>query len=216
MHPSRRRFNRYLIAAIGVIALPAWAKELVQGRDWKPVPTPQPGDSPDKIEVLEFFAYGCPHCSDLNPLIKDWAATLPEDVVFRRIPVTFGREAWENLARLFHSLAYTGDLERLDQAVFDALHEQGKRLFSRERILDWVGSQGIDREAFAKVFDSFGVQTRLARSEQLAQRYRVNAVPQIIVGGRYVVVGKAATRVEDLLVIADELIAKARTESRAG
>jgi len=216
MHLSRRRFNRYLIAAIGVVALPAWAKELVEGRDWKPLATPQAGDDPSKIEVLEFFAYGCPHCSDLNPLIKDWAARLPEDVVFRRIPVTFGRKAWENLARLFHSLEYTGDLDRLDQAVFDALHERRERLVTRDRILDWVADQGLEREAFAKVFDSFGVQTRLARSEQLAERYRISAVPQIVVDGRYVVVGKAATRVEDLLMIADELIAKARAESQTG
>jgi len=216
MHLSRRRFNLSLIAAIGIAAVPARAKELVKGRDWKPLGAPQPGDNPGKIEVLEFFAYGCPHCSDLNTLIKDWAADLPEDIAFRRIPVTFGRKAWENLARLFHALEYTGDLERLDQAVFDALHEQRKRLFSRERILDWVGDQGIDREAFAEVFDSFGVQMRLTRSEQLAESYRINAVPQIIVDGRYVVVGKDATRIEDLLVIADELIAKARTESRTG
>lgn len=210
---TRRRFNLLLLAGLGTAALPIAAEELVEGRDWRPLPTPQPSDNEDKIEVLEFFSYGCPHCGDFNPLVKSWAADLPDDIDFRRVPVTFGRAAWEQLARLYHALEYTGELERLDQDVFDALHEQRRRLYSRKAILDWVADQGVDREAFATVFDSFGVQTRLARSEQLANRYQVNSVPLVVVGGRYVVVGKNATRFEDLLGIAEELIEKARTEA---
>ncbi len=212
MQLTRRRFTSLLLAALGATTLPAWATELVEGQDWRPLPTPQPSDAEGQIEVLEFFSYGCPHCGDFNPLVKSWATKLPDDVAFRRVPVTFGRAPWEQLARLFHALEYTGDLERLDQAVFGALHERRKRLYSRKAILDWVTDQGVDRESFAKVFDSFGVQTRLARSEQLAKRYQVNSVPLVVVDGRYVVVGEKATRFEDLLVIADGLIEKARTE----
>lgn len=212
---TRRRFNQSLAAALAAAALPAWASDLVEGRDWRPVATPQPSDTAGKIEVLEFFSYGCPHCSDFNPVINAWAAKLPADIAFRRVPVTFGRSAWEQLARLYHALEYTGDLERLDQAVFAALHERRERLVSKDAILDWVASQGVERAAFATVFESFGVQTRLARSEQLAKSYQINAVPMVIVGGRYVVVGKEAQRFEDLLVIADGLIAKARAEAAA-
>ncbi|MBK1701004.1 thiol:disulfide interchange protein DsbA/DsbL [Thiococcus pfennigii] len=214
---NRRRFNSCLIAALGTAALPAWAPAgaaaLEEGRDWRAVSPPQPGDAPGQIEVLEFFSYGCPHCRHFHPLVKEWAASLPDDVTLRSVPVTFGRGPWENLARLHFALDQLGELGRLDQAFFDALHEERKRLFTEGAIADWVAEQGVDREAFATAFNSFSAHTRLARANQLAAAYQINAVPTLAVGGRYVVVGEAAQTYGDLLAIADGLIAKARGEA---
>lgn len=214
---TRRRFNSCLIAALGTAALPAWAPvraaTLEEGRDWRAVSPPQPSDAPGKIEVLEFFSYGCPHCRDFHPIIEEWSKSLPDDVALRAVPVTFGRGPWKNLARLHFTLDYMGELARLNRPLFDALHVERKRLFTDEAILDWVADQGVDREAFATAFDSFGVHTRLARAEQLAAAYQINAVPTLAVGGRYVVVGAAAQTYDDLLAIADGLIAKARSEA---
>ncbi|MEY6433249.1 thiol:disulfide interchange protein DsbA/DsbL [Thioalkalicoccus limnaeus] len=210
---TRRRFSQLLITGIGLAAVPAWAANLVEGRDWRLLSPAQPSDAePGKIEVLEFFSYGCPHCSDLNRVSKPWVATLPEDVLVRRVPVSFGRSAWANLGRLYYALDYTGDLDRLDRAVFDALHKERRRLFTEREILAWLGDQGVDTESFAKVFNSFGVHARLARSDQLVANYQVNAVPMIAVAGRYIVVGSEATGFGDLLVITEGLIDKARTE----
>jgi thiol:disulfide interchange protein DsbA len=215
MSLNRRRFNHLLLGALasaaGASLLPLGAAaNLVEGRDWRPLELPQPPSDPGKIEVLEFFSYGCPHCAHLNPFIKPWAAALPPDVSFKRIPVSFGRAAWANLARLFFALELTGDLDRLDQAVFDAVTEQRKGLYTDKAIFDWVKGQGVDLDAFKEAFNGFTAETQLKRSDVLVQRYRVDAVPQITVAGRYMVVGDGVKDYRDLLAIADQLIAKTR------
>jgi thiol:disulfide interchange protein DsbA len=208
---NRRDFHRILLAGLAGAVLPAAAAvPLVQGRDYDLIQPPQPGDSPGKIEVLEFFSYGCPHCKDFHPLVMAWAAKLPKDVSFRRVPVTFGRAAWVSLARLHHSLQATGDLARLDEAVFRAIHQERATLFTREAVLAWVKRQGVDDKRFADVFDSFGVNTQLARDEQLVKNYKVQSVPLLTVDGRYAVNGQAAKGLPDLLPVAQGLVDSAR------
>ncbi len=214
MPQTRRRFSQSLLALLALGGLPAaQARELVQGRDWVPINPPQPGPGDGRIEVLEFFSYGCPHCADLNPLVNAWAKRLPEGVVFQRVPVSFGRAAWANLARLYFALETTGHLERLDQAVFDALHKQRANLYTPDRIFDWVGARGVDAKAFAGVFQSFGVTGRVSRGDQLVRAYGVDAVPRITVAGRYAVTAEDARSLEDLLVIAEALIGRAQAET---
>ena len=204
-----------IFGVLGVLAWlalsPALASELVEGRDWRSVPSGATtvGDS-SEIEVLEFFSYGCPHCGDLNPLIEQWAVDLPSDLSFERVPVTFGRAAWESLARLYFALDFSGELQRLDQGVFDAVTKQRTNLFTEKAVLDWIAEQGVDPEAFAKFYNSFAVEAALAKASTLAARFRVDSVPMIIVDGRYVVLSEGAKSKADLLEIADALIAKAR------
>jgi thiol:disulfide interchange protein DsbA len=214
MRLTRRDFNRLLFAGLAGAALPVSSAPpaLVEGRDYEPILPAQPGESPGRIEVLEFFSYGCPHCKDFHPLVMAWAKKLPMDVVFRRVPVSFGRAAWANLGRLFHSLEATGDLARLDDSAFRAIHEERANLYTRDAILAWVKRQGVDGNSFGSVFDSFGVNTRLARDGQLEKNYKVRGVPLLTVGGRYAVTGQTAKGLADLLPIADGLIARARGE----
>jgi thiol:disulfide interchange protein DsbA len=208
----RRLLLRVVLGAFAGLMLPAaQALELVEGRNWRPVASAaQASDDPARIEVLEFFSYGCPHCGDLNPLIKEWAAALPSDVSFERVPVTFGRAAWEGLARLYFALDFAGELERLDQAVFDAITKQRTNLFTEKATLTWIEEQGVDPDSFAKFYNSFAVEAALARANTLAARFRVDAVPMIIVDGRYQVLNDGAKSKADLLEIADGLIEKAR------
>jgi len=109
--------------ALLAMALPARA-ELVADRDYVAIVPAQISDNPAKIEVLEFFSYGCPHCADFHPLVSRWAEALPSDVVFKRVPVSFGRPQWASLARLYYALEASGDLAKLDGAVFRALHQK--------------------------------------------------------------------------------------------
>jgi thiol:disulfide interchange protein DsbA len=212
MFISRRHFNQMMLGFLGAsLFTPAFA-DLIEGRDWRRIEPPQPTDTFGKLEVLEFFAYACPHCSDLNQLITPWAKQLPADVAFRRIPVTFGRAAWAGLSKLYFTLESSSDLERFDQAVFDALHKQRLKLFTTDAISEWVGKQGLDVDAFTAAFESFDIQTKLSRSEQLVSRYQIDAVPTLVVAGRYFVLGNDAKTQADLLTIADGLIAKARLD----
>lgn len=220
---TRREFNRALLATLAAGALPvgqasAQAKastiQLVEGRDWGPISPPQPGESPGKIEVLEFFSYGCSHCRELNPLVHRWEKTLPKDVRFRRVPVTFGRAAWSSLARLFYTLETSGQLARLDQAVFDAIHLRKTNLYTEQTVLDWIASQGLDRKAFRDQMNSSAMETQLARAETLTRAYKVSGVPLLTVDGRYAVLGNAAKGYPDLLAIADGLIGQSRQNRR--
>jgi thiol:disulfide interchange protein DsbA len=217
MKLTRRDFNRILLAGLAGAALPLAAAppSLVEGRDYAPILPPQPGESPGKINVLEFFSYGCPHCKDFHPLVMAWAVKLPRDVSFQRVPVSFGRAAWSNLARLYHSLGATGDLARLDLAAFRAIHDERTNVYTPDAIMAWVKRQGVDQKRFTDAFESFGVNTRLARDEQLVKTYKVQSVPLLTVGGRYAVTGQAAKSLADLLPIADGLIARVRGEGKA-
>ena len=179
------------------------------GKDYTLISPAQPSDDPAKIEVLEFFSYGCPHCSDFHPVISAWSAKLPTDVVFKRVPITFGRAAWANISKLYYTLETTGDLSKLDGDVFKAIHGERINMFDEKTLTEWVIKKGVDPKKFADTFNSFGVMSKVKRGDQLAQAYKIQGVPAIAVDGKYLVGGKDFT---EQLAITDKMIAKARSE----
>ncbi|HEU4531122.1 MAG TPA: thiol:disulfide interchange protein DsbA/DsbL [Steroidobacteraceae bacterium] len=174
---------------LSVIVATSAAAAPVEGRDYTRLSTPQRSDTPGKVEVIEFFSYGCPHCADVNPQLKPWEGKLPADAVFKRVPVGFGRPAWQSLARAYYALEATGDLERLDQPLFDAIHKQRLPLQDERSIAAWVGKQGGNAAAFSAAFKSFAVVNKTARAEELTRRYQIMQVPTFAVDGRYIVLG---------------------------
>ncbi len=188
---------------------------LAEGRDYRLLTPPRPTSSPGKIEVIEFFSYGCPHCARFSPLVSAWAAALPKDVAFRRVPVSFGRLPWMNLSRAYYSLEATGDLKKLDAALFRAIHDEHQSLFDEQSIADWVGGQGGDAARFANAYVSFGVNNQTVQADQMAEDYRIESIPKLVVNGRYVVVSPGESADEEqafreLLVLTDKVIALAR------
>lgn len=193
------------------LALPAQA-QLVVGRDYVAIEPAQMTDNPAKIEVIEFFSYACPHCSDLNPHATKWAAQLPADVVFRRIPVGFNSPFYQSMARLYYALEVTGELPRLDEAVFNAIHEKGLKLIDDKSILEWVTAQGVDAKKFSDAYNSFGVISKTKRADQMAQAAKIRGVPALVIDGRYLVTGQDIKTHADLLALTDKLINKTRSE----
>lgn len=198
-----------LALALVVLALPAGAADLVEGTDFRTLEPPQHTDSNGKIEVIEFFSYGCPHCNEFYPMISAWAAKLPKDVAFKRVASGMGRTAWTNLAKAYYALESTGDLARLDGPIFHAIHEERQPLFDEKAISTWVGKHGVDPQKFATAFDSFGVNTKLTQAEQMVENYKIDGVPGLAVAGKYVVMGNSF---EQLLANTNALIAKVRAE----
>lgn len=196
-----------LIAALCLLSLPTHAQP-VAGRDYSVIEPTQPTDDPGRIEVVEFFSYACPHCNDLNPLIHKWAEKLPRDVVFKRVPVSFN-PFYELMARLFYTLDTTGDLSRLDAAVFSAIHEKGLKLVSEKNITDWAVSQGVDARRFSEAWNSFTVNSKVKRADQAARNHRIQGVPAVAVDGRYLVGGKS---LQELLTLTDQVIEMRRGE----
>ena len=169
----------------------------------------------DKIEVIEFFSYGCNHCNDFHPLISKWAASLPKDVTFRRVPVSFNRAEWARLSRIYYALEATGDLAKLDTAVFIAIHEQRVAFKTDEAVVAWAVSKGIDGKKFGDAMASFSMQSKVQRADQDATAARIGGVPALAVDGKYLVNNEAAANYDDLLRITDSVIAKVRQERKA-
>jgi thiol:disulfide interchange protein DsbA len=201
-----------LALALVVLALPLHAAGLVEGTDYRTLDPPQHGEANGKIEVIEFFSYGCPHCNEFYPLVSSWAAKLPKDVVFKHVACGMGRIAWTNLAKAYYALESTGDVARLDGQIFHAIHEEHLPLFDEKSITDWIGKHGVEPVKFVTAFDSFGVNTKLNQAEQMVENYKIDGVPSLAVDGKYVVVGNTF---EKLLANADALIAKVRAERAA-
>jgi len=209
MEFNRRRFVASAIAMGATLSIAGPLAAQTEGREFAVLNPLVPTDAPGKIEVLEFFSYGCPHCADFNPLLNLWAAKLPADVVLKKVPVSFGRAAWGNAAKLFYALEITGDLKRLEADVFKAIHQERTNLFDEKTITSWVAARGVDRKKFTDAFGSFGVQSKVRRGDQMAQAYKIEGVPAMGVDGKYLI---ATLPFEQQLAVADKLIARARSE----
>lgn len=210
---KRRLFVSALLLASSVWSL-STAQAQTLGKEYTLVQPAITTDSPGKIEVLEFFSYGCIHCYKLHPYAKQWAVAAPSDVVFKRIPVTFDRPQMRPMAKLFYALEATGDLARLDDAVFAAVHDQRVNLMTDDAVMKWVGAQGVDAKKFSDAYKSFGVLNKVSRAEQLTKSYRVNGTPQVYVDGRFAVRGEGVQGYGDIFPVTDKLVAMARSSKR--
>ena len=199
-----------IMSSLSLSAL-SLAAEPQAGRDFKPI-SPPLASPKDKIEVIEFFSYGCNHCNDFHPLISQWAAKLPKDVSFRRVPVSFNRPEWARLSKIYYALEATGDLAKLDAAVFIAIHEQRVAFKTDESVVSWVASKGADGKKFKDAMDAFSMASRVQRGDQDATSARIGGVPALAVDGKFLINNEAASNYDELLKLTDAMIAKARKE----
>ena len=202
LHSLRRLLLVLLACALPlVVARAADPPAFEEGRDYVRLPTPMPPATPDKIEVIEFFSYTCPHCYDLDSTVQDWLKRKPENVTFVRVAVAFGA-SWEPSARAYYAAEALGVLDKLHQPLFDAIHRDKRRLGSEDELAAFFAEHGVDRDAFRKAYQSFQTETQLRRGNQLAQRYGVRGVPTVIVDGRYDVRSPRIFEVVDFLIAA--------------
>lgn len=210
----RNWFVAVAAAWLACTATVASAADLQLGRDYNVLSPAQPTSKPGKIVVTEFFSYQCPHCFALSPLIQAWTQKLPQDVAFERVPVTFGRGDWAVIAQTYYALQAMGKVDKLDSAIFNAIHTQKVKLASEAAISEWLAKQGVDSKQFSAAYNSFGVKSEMARVEQLTRNYRVQGVPAIYVDGKYEALGNGIKGYEELLARVDQLIAKVRAEKK--
>ncbi len=159
------------------------------------------------MEVIEFFSYGCPHCYHMSPLLTEWKKTqLPANAVLIKVPVSFGRREWGRLVRAYYTLESTGDLERLDAKLFEAIHAEDQQLFDLDSLAAWAAKNGIDANKFRAEFTSPEITAKATRAEQLSRDYKINGVPTLTVAGKYRAIGKDFP---DMLRITRELVDQA-------
>ena len=207
---SIRTFFASALASLAFVAAGASAQQA----EFSLVNPPQPTEGGGKIEVIEFFWYGCPHCSRLEPFIQKWLTTLPKDVVFKRVHA-LPSDSWLAPATLFYTLEAMGQLEKLHVKVFEAIHDQGVNLNLPATRDAWLAKNGVDPIQANEVAKSFSVQSKLTRARQMTQAYKVDGVPMLFVNGKYMTTNGHAGGERGIMPIVDKLIDKARKETVA-
>lgn len=218
MPTSRRVLRRTTGVLAALLVLLPGLGQAQEGTTFRTISPPQPTSSPGKIEVIEFFSYACPHCAHFYPMLESWLAKQPKDVVLRKVPVGFNRDVWINLQRAYYALQASGDLAKLDGALFHAIHEEQLQLFDEQSLTDWVAKNGGHADKFAKAYADLGVNTETVQADTLAEKYAIGGVPALAVNGQYVAVSTAKDEHQaliDTLAHTDQLIAQVRAARAA-
>lgn len=207
------------LAAMTTFASPSAPRN---GVEYLTLETPQPTDTGNKVEVIEFFGYFCSVCHSFDPALKEWSKRQGSNIVFKRVAVGFGAASVPQ-QKLFYTLSAMGKLEELHTKILDAAHVQRLPLRSDGQIFDFIEKNGVDRNQFIEIYNSFAIDSYTRAAVQLQSLFQVNSVPMIAIDGRYLTsLAMAAKGVdrntsefqlhEATIQVMDALVAKAKSE----
>lgn len=204
-----KKLIKLLIVAASLLVGSATLAAVEPGRDYKLLNPAQP-TSTNKIEVLEFFFYGCSHCFHLHPKLVEWEKTMPKDVELIYVPTIY-RDTMEPLARAYYALESMGQDRQLHDALYRAMNVDNVDLHDEASISDFVASKGVDRAKFSAAYNSFSMQSRVTRAKQMIRSYGISGTPTLVVDGKYLV---SELQPEELIRVLKEVIVKARKEHK--
>ncbi len=208
-------FHRSLLSALFLFLGAASWSARAQEQPFAPVQPQQPTQvQAGKIEVLEFFWYGCPHCYSMEPHVEKWLQSKAADVEFIRVPGVLNK-LWMAHARAYYTAQKLGVLEQIHRPLFDALHKERRKIYSEDELRDFFVDKGIKAEDFTRVFNSNEVEIRVKQAFVLAQNYRLTGVPAFIVNGKYMVNGQLAGTYENMMATVTDLVANERASAAA-
>ena len=210
---NRREALKQVAVLTAVLAAPATA--LAKAPTFEVLNPAQPTDAPGRIEVVEFFHYGCSHCRNFDPLLENWIRTLPQDVVFRRVPAIWNNEQLSGLARLYYAAETSGELHAVHGKVFAAVQDEKRPLYTEEGVREWIQGKVADSKRFMDTYKSFGANSMLQRANQRAAAMKITGVPTLAINGKYLTSASMTGSHEAALKQADELIVRARAETAA-
>ena len=199
-----------LLVAVALFINGAALADAQLGKDYSLLNPAQPTGT-KKIEVLEFFFYGCSHCFHLHPLLSAWEKTMPKDVELTFVPTVF-RDSWEPMANTFYALESMGQQQQLHDALYRAWNEENLALTDADNIADFVAKHGVDRAKFTVAYSSFSMQSKVTRAKQMIRSYGINGTPTLVVDGKYVIEG---LQPEDTIRALKEVIVMARKAHRS-
>lgn len=205
--PTKKKLLLCLTLLLSSIHLHAEVNlsDAMEGVHYVTIKPARPTSAPaGKIEVAEFFWYGCPHCFQFEPYIKGWLKKKSDKIVFKRIPA-MSTPKWRNHARAYYAAEVLGILDKIHEPLFIALHVEKQPIFTEEEIIDFIENQGIDRKKFTDAYHSFAVSTKVQRSRQLTMAYKINGVPSIVVNGKFLTSASHTGSLEGLIALTDQL-----------
>ena len=186
----------------------------VAGTHYEALAQPVPTNDPSRIEVVELFWYGCPHCYHFEPSLKTWVAALPKDVDFERMPAMWS-DAMTVHAKIFYTAKQFKKLDAMHDAIFTALQVQKKRLTEEGEISQFFANYGVNPKEFSSTFNSFIVDSAVRQAEDKARAYKMNGTPTLVVNGKYTISARENVSQADMLNIASFLIEKERASMKA-
>jgi len=207
----RSRLEKWLFASAFALLAGTASSQIQLGREFQRIEPQRPVAEGGRIEVIEFFYYGCPVCYETQPFLSRWLGTTPEYVAIRRVPA-LSTEAWEPFAKLFYTLETLGQVGRLHWPVYDHFHFENVRLSDEKIMVDWVARNGIERQKFVETYDSSGVAAKVAQARELLKAYDVRGVPTFIVDGKFLTSARLAGGTEQVVQVVDHLVKLAREE----
>jgi thiol:disulfide interchange protein DsbA len=181
------------------------------GRDYVRLDPPRPVASGDKIEVIEFFYYGCPVCYELEPTLARWFFNGNGSATLRRVPA-LSSDNWDNFAKLYYTLEAMGQLGRLHWPVYDNFHFNGVKLNEEDAMANWVSGNGVDKQKFISTYRSPDIQAKLAGAREMIRNYEIKGVPSIVIDGKFVTSARMAGGTRELMQLVDKLVEMARKE----
>ncbi len=195
-----KKFLSLVAAALLAVPLGAGAQQVIE------IKPPVQVEGTSKIEVLEFFWYGCIHCYTLEPALESWIKTLPKDVEFRRVPAVFN-ERWGLDASIYYAMEALGLVDKLHRPLFDAIHKNRLRTDNQQEFSEWLTRQGVDAKKFVETVQSFGVRSKTRRAVQLTVAYKIDGTPAMAVHGRYTIPAQA-----NLFQVVESAVERVRKE----
>ena len=201
----------FFAAAVFSLSALAAGPEAFEGHDYTRLNNARPVVTGNKVEVLEFFWYRCPHCFQLEPDLNKWLKTLPKDARVRRVPAVF-RDDWMPGAKLYFTLEQMNLLGSLHAKEFDAYHVENINLNDPAILGGWIARQGVDRKKFEGIYNSFSTQSKATQGARLATTYAISGVPAFVIDGKYATSMSMTGSEARLFEVLDQLIVKARAE----
>ncbi len=201
---------RNLIILAAFLPILSWAAESFQeGKHFIRLDTPVQTQSKGKVEVAEAFWYGCPHCLTLEPYLVTWKKGLPDYASFRKVPALFGGD-WKTHGQLYFTLESLNVSQGVHDDVFVSIQKQGRRLITRDDMVNFVSQYGITPDAFDKAFKSFKVKNKMRQADAMIRGARITGVPALIINGKYKVSAQEAGGTAEMLKVAEYLVQKER------
>ena len=197
-----------LLSAASLVNAQPW----VAGEHYRVLDNPVRTASDNGVEVAEVFWYGCPHCYNFKPLAEAWEAEAPDYINYVKLPAALGR-SWEPHAYAFYALEAMGELDKVHDALFDALAGERRPLNTPEALADFVAGYGVNAEKFLENYNSFGVRARVQQAQAKIRGARITGTPTMLVYGKYVVSASMAGSHENTLKVVEYLAEKERSGS---